>query len=104
MTREGNGTFLYSALLSAAGVDHEIVWSRAIPPESDPEPDPAFVDLERWNNVPFVLVRPSDGPEAWCDMSKKTLPYGEIVRDTSRAPAFATKSKKWIEMPEVPLA
>jgi hypothetical protein len=37
-------------------------------------------------------------------MSSKTLPYGMLVGSASRAPCFATKSRTWIALPEVPLA
>ncbi len=104
LTRAGSGTFLYSALLAAADIEHEIFWSRGIAPEAEFEPDPAFLDAERWMNRFYVLVRPGDAEETWCDMSHKTLPYGMLVTDAPRASAFGTKSKRWIEMPDVPLA
>jgi hypothetical protein len=104
LTREGSGTFLYAALLEAAGIDHEIVWSRAIAPDSDPEPEPPFVDASRWSNGLFVLVRPKDGAEAWCDMGHKLLPYGRLIASAPRAATFLTRSRTFGELPDVPLA
>jgi tetratricopeptide (TPR) repeat protein len=115
LTREGNGTLLYAALLEAAGIDHEVFWCRAVSPEADPEPDPPFLEPSRWAPIGFsgrsrganyrmlVEVRPDDGPAAWCDLAFKTLPYGLLLGDASRAEAFGTRSRTWTNLPEVPL-
>lgn len=103
LTREGNGTWLYAALLDAAGIEHDVVWSRNVTPAGDGEPEPAFVDANRWMRKSFVLVKPGDAPEAWCDMSSRTLPYGVVVADAPGASAFAVRQRAWIEMPDVPM-
>lgn len=88
LAREGNPVVLYAALLDAAGIERDLVWSRGLPPGADPEPDPAFVDANRWTQELLVRVRPSDGPEAWCDPSSKTMPYGELLGDAPGAEAL----------------
>jgi hypothetical protein len=103
LSREGNGTWLYAALLEAAGIPHDVVWSRDFAPAGDPEPEPAFVEAGRWMRKLFVLVEPNDGPPAWCDLASRTLPYGVVVADSPGASAFAAKKRAWIETPDVPL-
>jgi hypothetical protein len=101
--RDGNPNVLYAALLDAAGIERELVWSRGVDPAGDGEPEAHFLDPSRWWRELLVLVEPDDGPPAWCDMAQKTLPYGVIVGGAPRAEAFATRAREWIETPDVPL-
>ncbi len=100
--REGNGAFLYAALLEAAGVPHELVWSRGVAPAADPEPQPPFAEAGHWSNKLLLLVRPADGPEAWCDLDAETLPYGRLVHDAPGAEALALPSRRTLTLPDVP--
>ncbi|MCC7011303.1 MAG: hypothetical protein IT454_01975 [Planctomycetes bacterium] len=101
LTREGNGTLLYAALLDAAGIDHEVFWSRAVDPAADGEPAPRFPGPGRWARAMAIQVRPNDGPVAWCDMGFKTLPYGKLLSYAPNAEAYGTQSRQWIAMPSV---
>ena len=104
LSREGNPTVLYAALLDAAGIDNELVWVRGVSPDAEPDPDPAFVGVDRWMQMMSLAVRPSDGPEVWCDLSSKTMPYGKLVNNAERSPAFRTRSHRWVEFPALELA
>jgi tetratricopeptide (TPR) repeat protein len=104
LEREGNATYLYSALLTAAQVPHELLWSRNISPESDPEPDPAFVEGNYWRRKLLVLVEPRDGAPAFCDMDNKMLPYGELLGEAPGAPAVALPSQRLLALPDLPLS
>ena len=104
LEREGNATFLYAALLEAAGVPRELVWSRDVSPEADPEPDPPFLEDDYWMRNLFVLVQPRDGEPTWCDMNYKTLPYGHLFDDAPGAPSVAVPSCRMLTLPEVPVA
>lgn len=103
LAREGNATWLYSALLSAADVPYEIVWSRNIAPEADLAPDPAFVESGYWRRKLLVLVLPQDGEPAWCDMDIKTMPYGEMLGDAAGAPVLALPSMRKTTLPTLPI-
>jgi len=50
-----------------------------------------------------VLVQPSDGPAAFCDMDSRTLPYGRIVHDAAGAEALAVPSRRLLALPDAPL-
>ncbi len=104
LLREGNATLLFAALLDAAEIDNELVWARAMSPDADGDPDPAFVDVGRWRQRLYVLAKPDDGPEAWCELSSKTMPYATIVNESPRALAYATRTQRWIESPALELA
>jgi tetratricopeptide (TPR) repeat protein len=104
LEREGNAAYLYAALLSAADVPHELVWSRNVSPEADPEPDPPFVEPGYWRRKLLVRVDPRDGEPAWCDMDYKLLPYGELLGDAPGAPAVALPSQRTLSLPDRPLA
>jgi hypothetical protein len=101
--REGSGTFLYSALLAAADVPHELVWSRGVAPEADEEPDPPFVESGYWSRKLLVLVEPRDGPAAWCDLDSESLPYGRLMHDAPGAPAVALPSRRLLTVPAAPM-
>lgn len=101
--REGNGAFLYAALLQAAGVPHELAWSRGVAPAADPEPRPPFAEAGHWSRKLLVLVQPSDGPQALCDLDSATLPYGALVHDAPGAEALAVPSRRTFALPDVPL-
>jgi hypothetical protein len=103
LQREGNPAVLYSALLSAVGIEHELVWSRGVDPRADQDPEPAFLDLGRWIGRMLVVVRPNDGPEAWCALNTKTMPYGEQLLDSPRAEGLSVLSGRFIECPDAPL-
>jgi tetratricopeptide (TPR) repeat protein len=100
LSKSGNPVLLYVALLDAAGIENDLVWSRGVAPAADPDPHPAFVDMQRVQNELLAVVRPDDGPEAWCAMSARTLPYGELMGDAPGAVAFTVKGGEWIRMPE----
>jgi hypothetical protein len=103
LQREGNPAILYSALLSAVGIEHELVWSRGVDPRADQEPNPAFLDLGRWIGRMLVVVRPDDGPEAWCNLGVKTMPYGTQLLDSPRAEGLSVLTGRFIECPDSPL-
>jgi tetratricopeptide (TPR) repeat protein len=104
LEREGNAAYLYGALLAAADVPHELVWSRNVSPASDSEPDPAFVEGNYWRRKLLVLVEPRDGEPAWCDMDSKLLPYGELLGDAPGAPAVALPSRRLLTLADLPLS
>ncbi|MCK6448150.1 MAG: hypothetical protein L6Q99_17320 [Planctomycetes bacterium] len=103
LTREGNPVWLYSALLDAVKIDHEVVFSRGLDPAADLDAAEEFYDESRWLGRMLVRVRPQDGPEAWCDPSSKTLGYGVVVQSAPRAECFGTRSHKFFAAPDVPL-
>ncbi|MDG2148694.1 MAG: hypothetical protein P8N09_04135 [Planctomycetota bacterium] len=100
LSKSGNPILLYVALLDAAGIENDLVWSRGVAPAADPDPTPAFIDMQRVQNELLAVVRPDDGPEAWCAMSARTLPYGELMGDAPGAVAYTVKGGEWIQMPE----
>ncbi|MBI5433736.1 MAG: hypothetical protein HZA52_12970 [Planctomycetes bacterium] len=102
-TRDGNPVWLFSALLDAAGIEHEIVFSRDQDPAADLEKQDEFFDVSRWLGRMLVHVRPKDGPEAWCDPSSKTLPYGKTIGQAPRAECFGTRTRRFLSMPDLPL-
>lgn len=104
LEREGNASFLYAALLEAAGVPHELVWSRNVAPDADEEPDPAFVEEDYWMRNLLVLVQPRDGEPTWCDMNSKTMPYGRLLGDAPGAPSVAVPSCRLLTLPTAPLS
>ncbi len=104
LAREGPAPILYAALLEAVGIDHELVWSRNTEPAGDPEPDPVFPDEGWWQNKLYVVVRPDDGPEAWCDPDSATLPYGVLLKNSSGALGFGTRSGRLVTAPVAPPA
>ncbi|HEX5011153.1 MAG TPA: hypothetical protein VFY71_12205, partial [Planctomycetota bacterium] len=101
--REGNAAVLYAALLQAADVPHELVWSRGVSPEADPEPDPPFAEEGYWAHKLLVLVEPRDGAPAWCDLDSESLPYGQLMHDAPGAPAVALPSRRMLAVPAAPL-
>lgn len=103
LTREGNPVWLYSALLDAVGIEHEVVFSRDVAPDADLDANEEFYDESRWLGRMLVVVRPKDGPEAWCDPSSQTLPYGTLLGNAPRAECFATRSKRFLLTPALPL-
>ncbi len=103
LSREGNGAWLYAALLSAAGIPHEIVWTRNVSPESDGEPDPPFLESGWYSRKLLVLVEPRDGPPAWCDMDLKAMPYGTLIGNAPRAHALALPELREFALPDAPL-
>lgn len=103
LTREGNPVWLYSALLDAARIDHEVVFSRGLDPAADLDAEEEFYDESRWLGRMLVRVRPNDGSEAWCDPSSKTLGYGVVIQSAPRAECFGTRSRKFFAAPDVPL-
>lgn len=102
LAREGNPTLLYRALLASAGIEAELIFSRGVSPEADPEPDPAFVEPGRLARRLLVRVRPDDGPEAWCDLSQRGLPYGALLGDASGAEALALEQGVLLREPAQP--
>ncbi|HZM00455.1 MAG TPA: hypothetical protein VFD43_09410, partial [Planctomycetota bacterium] len=101
LSREGQASFLYSALLEAAGIPHELVWSRNVAPDADDEPDPAFLEREYWSRNLLVLVQPTDGEPAWCDMNSKTMPFGRLMGDAPGAPSVALPTCRLLTLPEL---
>ena len=99
LQREGNASFLFAALLEAAGVPHELVWSRNVAPDADDEPDPPFVEPEYWSRNLLVLVQPRDGEPTWCDMNSRTMPYGRLLGDAPGAPSVALPSRRMLTLP-----
>lgn len=103
LQREGSPAVLYAALLRATGIDHDLVWSRGVDPRADQEPQPAFPDLARWLGRLLVVVKPNDGPPAWCNLGVKTMPYGEVLQDSARAEALSAISGQFLETPDIAL-
>ena len=85
LNERGNPAFLYDALLEAAGIDHELGWSRDFSPECDPESDEQFPTPARWARRLLVHVKPRDAAAAWCDMSVRDMPYGKLIGNAPRA-------------------
>jgi hypothetical protein len=100
LSRSGNPVLLYAALLEAAGIQHDLVWSRGVAPAADPEPEPDFVDLRRVQNQLLIQIRPDDGPAAWSAMTSRTLPYGALMGDAPGAEAITVRGGEWFHMPE----
>lgn len=101
LQREGSPAVLYAALLRAVGIEHDLVWSRGVDPRADQEPDPAFPDLDRWLGRLLVVVQPNDGPQAWCNLGVKTMPYGEVIQDSARAEALSALTGRFLQTPDV---
>ncbi|MBM3986389.1 MAG: hypothetical protein FJ294_00335 [Planctomycetes bacterium] len=100
LTRSGNPMLLYATLLRAVGIEHELVWSRSVEPAADPAPERELADASRWTNQLLVLVKPHDAKQVWCDLSRKTLPYGCMIAASPRAEAFSATRGEWLAMPE----
>ena len=106
LMREGCATTLYAALLTAAGVEYDLVSARGFPPEADPEPAPAFLDDGYWSGRLLLRVRPDDGRPAWCDLNEdgcRFLPYGRLVDAAPGAPAVVSGSGEFLTVPGLPL-
>ncbi len=103
LQREGNPAIVYASLLAAAGIDHDLVWSRGVDPRGDQDPMPAFVDLDRWLGRMLVIVRPNDGPAVWCNVGAKTMPYGEMMLDSPRAESLSVRTGEFLATPDAPL-
>jgi len=99
LAREGNPTVLYAALLAAAGIERDFVWSLAAPPAADEEGDEPFAEPARFRQRLLLVVRPDDGPAAWCDLTYRTLPYGHLPGDNSGAQAVLVKSGALLSVP-----
>ncbi len=100
LTRSGNPAVLYATLLRAVGIDHELVWSRGVEPAADPAPERELADASRWTNQLLVLVKPRDAAAAWCDLSRRTLPYGCMIASAPKAEAFSATRGEWMAMPD----
>jgi hypothetical protein len=104
LARQGSASMLYAALLTAADVPHELVYSRNIAPDSEPEPDPPFFEAGRLGRKLLVLVQPRDGEPAFCDMDSKTMPYGQLLGTAPGAPSLALPSRRELTLPDLALA
>jgi tetratricopeptide (TPR) repeat protein len=100
LAKEGNPTLLYAALLDAVGIPNELVLSRAVTPAADPDRDPPFLEPGRLARRMLILVRPDDGPKAWCDLSSEGLPYGWTLGDAPEAEAVALRSGQPLQEPD----
>jgi len=100
LSHSGNPALLYSSLLDAAGITNDLVWSRGTPPAADGEPEPRFYERSRPQRRLHIVVRPDDGPEAWCDMASRTMPYGQLMGDEPGAEARTVKGGESIQMPD----
>ncbi|MBM3991052.1 MAG: hypothetical protein FJ298_08590 [Planctomycetes bacterium] len=101
LTHSGNPATLYATLLRAVGIEHELVWSRAVEPAADPAPERELANASRWTNQLLVLVKPRDAQQVWCDLSRKTLPYGCMIAASPKAEAFSATRGEWLAMPDV---
>jgi len=99
LAREGNPTVLYAALLSAVGIQRDFVWSLNAPPIADQEADAPFFEPTRYRQRLLLVVRPNDGPDAWCDLAHRTLPYGHLVGDNSGAGAVQVDTGDLLSVP-----
>lgn len=104
MAREGNSTFLYMALLEAVGIPNELVWARNFSPAGDPDPDPLFIDIDRWRQRPLVRVEPIPGESIWCDMTVRLLPFGVPTWIAPGADALASEQSAQISLPTLDLS
>lgn len=100
LTRTGNPAVLYAALLRAVGIEHELVWTRGVEPAADPAPERELADASRWTNQLLVLVKPRDGAPAWCDLARKTLPYGCMISSAPKAESFSATRGEWLTLPD----
>lgn len=89
LAEEGNPAHLYLALLEAAGVPAEMVWSRDRDPAGDPDRGEPFPSPTRWQGRLLVRVLPRDAQPSWCDLTVRGLPYGELLGNAPRAEALA---------------
>lgn len=103
LSREGNPTALYAALLEAADIDYELIWTRNLMPGAEIDPDPAFRDVRWWRRKLLIRVLPEGGPAAWCDLSSRELPYGSLTGDAPGAPSWSVQSGAFLTLPEAPL-
>jgi tetratricopeptide (TPR) repeat protein len=101
LTRNGNPALLYSALLTAVGIENELIWSRGVEPAADPAPERELAGASRWTRELFVLVKPEGAEPAWCDLARKTLPYGKMLASAPGAEAFSVTRRAWTTLPEV---
>jgi len=101
LQEEGNPVHLYSALLTAARIEHDLVWSTDVSPECDPDQGLPFPDLARFGKRLLVRVRPKGAAVAWCDLSMRGLPYGELLGNAPRAEALTSEGV--VHLPDLPL-
>lgn len=101
LTRNGNPALLYSALLTAVGIENELVWSRGVEPAADPAPERELAGAARWTRELLVLVKPKGAEPAWCDLARKTLPYGKMLASAPGAEAFSVTRRAWTTLPQV---
>jgi tetratricopeptide (TPR) repeat protein len=99
LAREGNPTVLYASLLSAVGIERDFVWSLNVPPVADEEADAPFFEPSRYRQRLLLVVRPDDGPAAWCDLAHRTLPYGHLLGDNSGAEAVQVETGGLLSVP-----
>ncbi|MFT5154971.1 MAG: hypothetical protein ACI841_004979, partial [Planctomycetota bacterium] len=102
--KEGNATFLFMTLLSAVGIEHELIWARASAPDEDPEAPATFLQFNRWRQRPLVLVHAKGAESAWCDMNFKLLPYGASTGIAPGAEALRASTRELVATPVVALA
>lgn len=101
LSERGNPAHLFAALLAAAGIDHELAWSRDVAPAADPDADEPFGGTEHWAGRLLVRVRPRDGAEAWCDLQSRDLPFGALLGNAPRAQVLTPRGAA--ELPDIPL-
>ncbi|MBK7874741.1 MAG: hypothetical protein IPJ77_03155 [Planctomycetes bacterium] len=101
LQEEGNPVHLYSALLTAAKIEHDLVWSTDLSPECDPDQGLPFPDLGKFGRRLLLRVRPKGAAVAWCDLSVRGLPYGALVGNAPRAEALTRDGV--VHLPDLPL-
>lgn len=101
--RQGGAAWLYAALLDAAGVPHELLWSRNVSPEAETEVPSGFVEKGFYTRKLLVRVHPRDAAPVDCDMDSRTLPFGTLFGDAPRAPALSLATLQPANLPDLPL-
>lgn len=77
--KRGNPIALYGALLKAQGVPFDLVFARGIMEGADDDPEPDFLDTNRYGAVLF-RVRPRESNATtplWVDFSQKLKPFND---------------------------
>ncbi|MGQ0552259.1 MAG: tetratricopeptide repeat protein [Planctomycetota bacterium] len=104
LAREGQATWLFAALLAAADVPYELIWSRGVSPAADSELPPPFVEGGFFSRRLLIEVQPRDAQAVFCEPDRRTLPFGQLLGEASGALSLAVPSGRRCELPRVPLA
>lgn len=98
VARRGHPALLFAALLDAVGIARDLVWTRDLSPDADPEPGPAFRSAAFVERRLLVRVRPDDGEPVLCDPDG--LPFGMLRGDATGAPTLELRDGTRGVLPE----